>query len=447
MDRSRVESTSIAAATLPKIAWGKGSYVTDATGKRYIDGSGGPAVYCLGHGNEEVNEAVSAQLDRIAHGYRYNFTSDPLEELTEQIVRACDGVLSHMVFVSGGSEAVESALKLALQYHAARGEPSRHRFIARERSWHGNTLGALALSGFAERTAVFERALVPVPKLSPVNAYRPPDGVTAAEVAGACAAELEDKIVELGPETVAAFVFEPVVGAAGGAVPAPEGYARLVREICDRHGVLMIADEVMCGAGRCGTWRALAHDGVVPDIMAIAKGLAGGYLPLGAAVYSGRIAEPILAVHGGPMTGHTFTGHTAACAAGAAVQRILARDRLVERVREKGPGLARLLEGALAGVEAVGDIRGRGYFIGIELVADRTTKAPFPADRQLHLRIRERSLEDGLICYPSGGNVDGVRGDTVIIAPPYNAADAELAEIAERFGRSTRRALADIGAG
>jgi adenosylmethionine-8-amino-7-oxononanoate aminotransferase len=246
---------------------------------------------------------------------------------------------------------------------------------------------------------------------------------------------------------VAAFVFEPVVGAAGGVVPAPEGYARRIREICDRHGVLMIADEVMCGVGRCGTWRALAHDGVVPDIMTIAKGLAGGYLPLGAAVYSSRIAEPILAVHGGPMTGHTFTGHTAACAAGAAVQRVIARDRLVERVREKGPGLARLIERALAGVEAVGDIRGRGYFMGIEFVADRDTKAPFPADRQLYLRIRQRSLEDGLICYPSGGNVDGVRGDTVIIAPPYNSTDAELAEIAERFGRSTRRALADIGAG
>ncbi len=447
MDRRGVESTSIAAAALPKIAWGKGCYLTDASGKRYIDGSGGPAVYCLGHGNEEVNEAVRAQLDRIAHGYRYTFTSDPLEELTEQIIRACDGAFSQMVFVSGGSEAVESALKLALQYHAARGEPSRHRFIARERSWHGNTLGALALSGFAERTAAFERALVPVPKLSPVNAYRPPDGVAVAEVASACAAELEAKIVELGPETVAAFVFEPVVGAAGGAVPAPDGYARLVREVCDRHGVLMIADEVMCGAGRCGTWRALAHDGVAPDIMTVAKGLAGGYLPLGAAVYSSRVAEPIFAAHGGPMTGHTFTGHTAACAAGAAVQRIVARERLVDRVRAKGPGFAHLIAEALGGVEAVGDIRGRGYFIGIEFVADRMTKAPFPRDRQLYLKIRQRSLEDGLICYPSGGNVDGVRGDTVILAPPYNATDGELAEIAERFGRAARRALADIGAG
>ena len=436
------DSTSIAASRLPKIAWGKGSYVWDTTGKRYIDGSGGPAVYCLGHGNDEVNAAIKDQLDRIAHGYRYNFTSDPLEDLTERIVRSCGADLSHMVFVSGGSEAVELALKLALQYHVARGEPSRCRFIARERSWHGNTLGALALSGFRERRAAFEAALVPVPRLSPANAYRPPPGVESADVAVFCAGELERKIEELGPGAVAAFVFEPVVGAAGGAVPSPAGYARLVREICDRHGVLMIADEVMCGAGRCGTWRALEHDGVAPDIMTVAKGLGGGYLPLGAAVYSAQVAEPIFAVHGGPMTGHTFTGHTASCAAGAAVQRIVEREGLLARVRDKGPALQAMLREALDGVDAIGDIRGRGFFVGIEFVADRATKEPFPADRPLFLKIRQRSLEHGLICYPSGGNVDGVRGDTVIIAPPYNGQRRR----ADRDRRSVR-ALGTSGSG
>ncbi|MDQ0396312.1 aspartate aminotransferase family protein [Labrys monachus] len=439
------ESTSVAAAQLPKIAWGKGLVLVDTDGRRYLDGSGGPAVYSLGHGNEEVNQAIKDQLDRIAHGYRYNFTSDPLEELTERIGRACGGTLERMVFVSGGSEAVESAMKLALQYFAARGEMSRRRFISRERSWHGNTLGALSLSGFRERRLSFEGALVDVPRLSPANVYRPPAGVAPEDVGAYCARELEDKILELGAATVAAFVFEPVVGAAGGVVPAPPGYARRVREICDRHGVLMIADEVMCGAGRCGTWRALEHDGVFPDIMTVAKGLAGGYLPLGAAIYSAAVAEPIHTVDGGPQTGHTFTGHTAACAAGVAVQRIVERDGLVQRVAVKGEAFRKTLGDALHGIDAVGDIRGRGFFIGIELVADRDSKEPFPAEKGLFLKIRSRAMENGLICYPSGGNVDGIRGDTVILAPPYIATDGELDEIAGRFAVSLRQALTDIG--
>jgi adenosylmethionine-8-amino-7-oxononanoate aminotransferase len=433
------------AGTLPKVAWGKGSYVYDASGKRYIDGSCGPAVYCLGHGNEEVNAAIARQLDKIAHGYRYTFTSDPLEELTE-IVRTQSGDgLDRMVFVTGGSEATESCLKIALQYHAARGEPSRRRFIARERSWHGNTLGALSVSGFKERRAPFEGALLSASHLSPVNVYRPPANVRPDDAARACAAELEHEILRLGAANVAAFIFEPVVGAAGGAVPAPPGYARAVREICDRHGVLMIADEVMCGVGRCGTWRALAHDGVMPDLMAIAKGLAGGYLPLGAAVYHRKVAEPILAVHGAPLTGHTFSAHTACCAAGVAVQSIIKRDKLVERVRDNGPKLMQMIRDALEGIEAVGDVRGRGYFIGIEFVADRATKEPFPADLQLFARIRQTAFDDGLICYPVGGNVDGINGDIVIIAPPYNATDDEIAEIVDKFAAAARKALATIG--
>ena len=328
------------------MAWAKGSYVHDVDGKRYIDGSGGPAVYCIGHSNEEVNDAIRQQLDRIAHGYRYNFTSDALEELTDIIRQRCGGTLNHMVYVTGGSEAVESCLKLALQYHAARGEMSRRRFIARERSWHGNTLGALSVSGFLERKKAFEGSLLDVSRLSPANAYRPVAGATAETVGEACAKELEDEILRVGPEKVCAFIFEPVVGAAGGCVPAPPGYAKRVREICDRHGVLMIADEVMCGAGRVGTWRALEHDGVEPDIMSVAKGLAAGYLPLGAAIYTDKVADAIHGKHGAPMTGHTFTGHTACCAAGVAVQRIVAREKLVERVRANGPRLTALMTDA-----------------------------------------------------------------------------------------------------
>lgn len=435
-------SISVAAPQLPKVKWARGSYLHDAAGKTYIDGSGGPAVYCIGHANAEVNQAIKDQLDRIAHGYRYNFTSDALEELTEIIGARCGGSLGHMVFVTGGSEAVESCLKLALQYQTAVGRTSRRRFIARERSWHGNTLGALSVSGFVERQAAFEGALMPVVRLSPANEYRPiGDAVTPEEAGAAAARELEEAILSAGPETIAAFIFEPVVGAAGGCVPAPPGYARAVREICDRHGVVMVADEVMCGAGRCGTWRALERDGVEPDVMSVAKGLAGGYLPLGAAVYGAKVNQAIMAAHGGPMTGHTFTGHTAACAAGVAVQKIVAREKLVERVAGNEARLKAMIAEALAGVEAVGDIRGRGHFIGTELVADRKTRQPFAAARKLFLKIRAQTLENGLICYPVGGNVDGVNGDVVILAPPYNASAAELTEMVDKMATSIRQVL------
>ncbi|MBL8905667.1 MAG: aspartate aminotransferase family protein [Rhizobiales bacterium] len=432
---------------LPKVARAKGSYVWDVDGKQYIDGSGGPAVYCIGHSNEEVNAAITNQLQQIAHGYRYNFTSDALEELTEIVADRCGGTLKHMVFVTGGSEAVESCLKLALQYHAARGEMSRRRFIARERSWHGNTLGALSVSGFLERRMAFEGSLLEVSRISAVNEYRPPAGATAETVGEVCAAELEREILKVGADRVAAFIFEPVVGAAGGCVPAPEGYARRVREICDRHGVLMIADEVMCGVGRTGTWRALEKDGVFPDIMSVAKGLAAGYLPLGAAIYSDKVNDTIARAYGGPMTGHTFTGHTACCAAGVAVQKIIQRDKLVERVRAYEPKLKKMIADATQGIEAVGDIRGRGYFIGTELVRDRETKKPFDGSLKLYMHIRQQALENGLICYPVGGNVDGINGDVVILSPPYNASDAELEEIVGKMAMSIRQVLAAQGLG
>ena len=430
--------TSIhATGNMPKIAWAKGSYVYDTDGKQYIDGSGGPAVYCIGHGNTEVNDAIKAQLNRVAHGYRYNFTSDALEELTDIIRARCGGTLNHMVYVTGGSEAVESCLKLALQYHFARGEISRHRFIARERSWHGNTLGALSVSGFLERKAAFEGSLLDVSHLSPANDYRP----IGQDNGLACAQELEDEILRVGPEKIAAFIFEPVVGAAGGCVPAPKGYAKRIREICDQYGVLMIADEVMCGAGRTGTWRALENDGVAPDIMAVAKGLAAGYLPLGVAIYSEKVSQAIGHM---PQTGHTFTGHTACCAAGVAVQKIVAREKLVERVAANEQKLQSMISDALSGIDAVGDIRGRGYFQAVELVANRVTKKPFAAEHKLFMHIRAQAFENGLICYPVGGNADGVNGDVIILAPPYNATDAELTEIVEKLGKSVKQVLARL---
>ena len=438
-------SNDVAGVALPKAMWGKGSYVHDITGKAYIDGSGGPAVYCIGHGNEEVNAAIMAQLELLAHGYRYNFTTDALEELSEIITGHCGPNFREMVFVSGGSEATESSLKLALEYHAARGEMKRRRFISRERSWHGNTLGALSVSGFMDRRRAFEGALIEGSRISPVNEYRLPPGVALENLAQHAAAELEAEILRLGAENVAAFIFEPVVGAAMACVPAPPGYAKAVRAVCDRHGVLMIADEVMCGSGRTGYWRALSEDGVEPDIMAIAKGLAAGYLPLGAAIYHRKVEEVIHAAHGGPITGHTFTGHTACCAAGVAVQKIIKREKLVERVREKTPLLTSLMAQSVSNNPYIGNIRGRGYFQGYEIVENVETKTPFDASRQLAQRIRSRAFDMGLICYPVAGIVDGVHGDGVMLAPPYNATDAELEEITGKAGEAIASVLSEDG--
>jgi adenosylmethionine-8-amino-7-oxononanoate aminotransferase len=426
---------------LPRIDRGTGSYLFDTAGRRYLDGSGGPAAFSIGHGNPEVNAAIAAQLDKVACGYRYLFTSDAMEELTALILGACGPEFARIVFTGSGSEAVESALKVALQYFDARGMRSKKHFIARERSYHGNTLGALSLSGMAERRRPFEGSLLDVSFVSSANAYRPPPGVSPSDLVGYLAKELESRIQIVGPEQVAGFVIEPVVGAAGGVVPAPRGYAEAVRAVCDRYDVLLIADEVMSGAGRCGTWRALEFDGIVPDIMAVAKGLAGGYIPLAATIVRKQVAAAILNQHGAFMTGHTYSGHTAACAAALAVQRIVQRDSLLERVRKNGEVLKARLGEALGGFDAVGDIRGRGFLIGIEFVEDRASKQPFPAGRAASIEVARRAFEDGLIVYPCSGNVGGAAGDTIIIAPPYNATDDELLELVEKFSNAVEAAF------
>jgi adenosylmethionine-8-amino-7-oxononanoate aminotransferase len=426
---------------LPRISHGKGSYLFDEAGKRYLDGSGGPAVFCLGHAHPEVNAAITRQLNDIAYGYRYLFTSAALESLTSTVLRLCGGGFQDIVYSGSGSEAVESALKIALQHFAARGMMRKRRFIARRRSWHGDSLGALSVSDFLQRRRAFEGSLLDVTFVSAANAYRRPDGVAAEGLALHLAAELERTIVSLGAEHVAAFVFEPIVGAAGGVVPAPPGYAQAMRAVCNKYDVLMIADEVMCGSGRSGTWRALEHDEVVPDIMTIAKGLAGGYIPLGATLVTARVAAPILSEHGAFMTGHTFSGHTAACAAALAVQLVIERDRLLERVRDAGADLQQALREALSKFDQVGDVRGRGFFIGIELVRDPRTKEPFAAERALSFDVGARAFADGLICYPCSGNVGGSAGDTIILAPPYNSSDAELEELVAKTARAIEGAL------
>jgi adenosylmethionine-8-amino-7-oxononanoate aminotransferase len=428
-------------AKLPRIVRGSGSYLFDAAGKRYLDGSGGPAVFCVGHAHPEVNAAIAQQMNEIAYAYRYLFTSSALDGLTETVLRLCGGGFRDIVYTCSGSEAVESALKIALQHFAARGLSAKRRFIARRRSWHGNTLGALSVSDFAQRRRAFEGSLLDVTFVSAANAYRLPDGVSGENLAAHLAAELEQAIVSLGPQCVAAFVFEPIVGAAGGVVPAPAGYAQAIQAVCRKYEVLMIADEVMCGSGRCGTWRALEHEGVVPDIMCIAKGLAGGYIPLGATLVTPGVAAPIHSEHGAFMTGHTFSGHTAACAAAVAVQHIIQRDRLLDRVRTVGAAFQESIRRSLSRFDEVGDVRGRGFFIGVELVRDRRTRLPFSAERALSFDIAARAFADGLICYPCSGNVDGTAGDTLIIAPPYNAGDSELEEIVTKFARAIDGAL------
>lgn len=418
---------------LPRIARGEGSYLYDTDGRRYLDGSGGPAAFCIGHGNQEVNAAIAAQLEQVACGYRYLFTSEPLEELTKLLLARCGEQFGQVLYCGSGSEAVEAALKVALQYWDARGLPSKRRFIARERSYHGNTLGALSVSGFLERRGPFEGSLLDVSFVSAANAYRPLRGLPGDQLVSALAEELDTRIRVLGAERIAAFIFEPVVGAAGGAVPAPPGYAQAMRAVCDRHEVLLIADEVMSGAGRCGTWRALQHDLVVPDVLAVGKGLAGGYIPLAATIVRREVGAAILSRHGAILTGHTYSGHTAACAAGLAVQRIIERESLVEWVRKRGDQLRHELAAELGRFDEVGDVRGRGYLIGIELVRDRPTREPFPAERRLSQSIGRSAFEDGLIIYPCAGNVDGVKGDTILVAPPFNASEAELGELTEKL--------------
>lgn len=426
---------------LPRIARGQGSYLYDDTGRRYLDGSGGPAAFCIGHGNREVNAAIARQLEQVACGYRYLFTSEPLEELTQLLLTLCGPAYGHIVYSLSGSEAVESALKVALQYWDALGRTSKKRFIARERSYHGNTLGALSVSGFLDRRRPFEGSLLDVAFVSAANAYRPLGGLAGTQLVAALAAELEERILCIGAERVAAFILEPVVGAAGGVVPAPPGYLSAVRAVCERHEVLLIADEVMCGSGRCGTWSALEPEGIHADILAVGKGLAGGYIPLAATIASRAVGDTIHAEHGAILTGHTYSGHTTACAAGLAVQRIIARESLIERVSVRGAALLEELRAALSSFEAVGDVRGRGFFVGIELVRDRTSREPFPPERRISQRIGHHAFEDGLIVYPCAGHLGGVKGDTVIIAPPYNASDAELGELVEKFTAALTRAL------
>lgn len=425
----------------------KGMLIRDALGKEYLDASGGAAVSSLGHGHPDVVAAMHAQIDKIAYAHTSFFTTDVAEELADELIGSAPEGMSHVYLVSGGSEAMEAALKMARQYFVETGQPQRTHFIARRQSYHGNTLGALAVGGNEWRRAPFAPLLVPATHVSPCYPYREKRaGESDAQYAQRLAAELETAILAQGADRVIAFVAETVGGATAGVLTPVPGYLRAMREVCDRYGVLLILDEVMCGMGRTGTLYASEQEGVVPDIVAIAKGLGGGYQPVGAVLAQRKIVEAMSRGSGFFQHGHTYLGHPVACAAALAVQRVIKRDGLLAKVKADGEAFGRILRDTFGSHPHVGDIRGRGFFWGIELVKDRESKAPFDPTLQVHARIKKAAMANGLLCYPFGGTVDGRSGDHVLLAPPYIATRQDLGVIVERLHTSIDEVLAAIPA-
>jgi len=434
-----------ARAVPPIAAKGDGCYILDVDGKRYLDASGGAAVSCLGHSHPRVTQAIKEQIDLIAFAHTGFFTSEPAEALADFLIARAPGRLDRVYFVSGGSEAVEAGLKLARQYFLEKGEPERRRFIARRQSYHGNTLGALAVGGNMWRRAQFDPLLMEAHHISPCYAYRDrrPEE-TEEEYGRRVADELEAKILELGPETVLGFLAEPVVGATAGALAAVPGYFRRIREICDRYGVLMILDEVMCGMGRTGTLYACEQDGVAPDIMSIAKGLGAGYQPIGAMLCTAEIFETIRGGSGFFQHGHTYMGHPTACAAALAVQQTIEEEGLLANVRRMGNRLADALTERFGNHAHVGDIRGRGLFQALEFVQDRASGRPFAAQANLAGVLKAEALARGLICYPMNGTIDGVEGAHVLLAPPFIIDDSHVMEIVDRLGGAVDATIGKI---
>lgn len=421
-------------AKLPVIDRGEGVYVYDTDGKEYLDACGGAAVSCLGHSDARVKQAITDQLDRIPFAHTAFYTSEAAENLADRLTAAAPGNLDRVYFVSGGSEATETALKLARQYFVEKGEPDRRNVIARRQSYHGNTLGALAAGGNQWRRAQFEPLLFETHHISPCYAYRDRRDDETPEAYGLRVAdELDAKITELGADTVMAFIAEPVVGATAGAVPPTEGYFKRIREICDRHGILLILDEVMCGAGRTGTFYACDQDGVTPDLLTMAKGLGAGYQPIGAVLVDAHIYDAICGGSGFFQHGHTYMAHPAACAASLAVLEVIEEGDLLANVTARGAELRQALHDRLGQHPHVGDIRGRGLFIGVEIVADRDTKMPFDTTIGVPARIKSDAMSRGLMVYPMGGTIDGNRGAHVLLAPPYILESGHIQMIVDRL--------------
>lgn len=421
-------------AALPVAVAGQGCYIIDANGKKYLDGSGGAAVSCLGHNDPQVQAAIREQLDKLEFAHTGFFTSEPAEQLADLLISKAPPGIERVYLVSGGSEAMESALKLARQYFVETGKPDKHRIIARQQSYHGNTLGALASGGNEWRRQQFGPLLVETSHISPCYEYRGrKNDETAFEYGQRVAGELETEILRLGPQNVMAFLAEPVVGATAGAVPPVEGYFKRIREICDQYDVLLILDEVMCGMGRTGTLYACEQDDVRPDILAIAKGLGAGYQPIGAMLCSGTIYQAIAEGSGFFQHGHTYLGHPVAAAASyAVVSAILERD-LLSAVKSQGEKLKNALNERFGQHAHIGDIRGRGLFLGLEIVADKAAKTPFDTSKAVAKKVKKAAFDAGLICYPMSGTIDGRNGDHVLIAPPFIIDDNQIDELTSKL--------------
>lgn len=428
----------------PVAAKASGAYIYDVDGKAYLDGSGGAAVSCLGHGDPDILAAIHSQLDQVAYAHSGFFTSEPAEALADKLIQGAPKGLDRAYFVSGGSEAMEAALKLACQYFLETEEPQRRHVIARRQSYHGNTLGALATGGNMWRKKQFESLLIKTSHIAPCYAYRDQqDGETEEQYGLRVANELEAECQRLGPENVMAFVAEPVVGATMGAVPSVTGYFKRIREICDEHGILLILDEVMCGMGRTGTLFACEQDEIAPDIVAIAKGLGGGYQPIGAMLCTDTVYKAIENGSGFFQHGHTYQAHPTACAAGLAVLSKLIDGGLTECSARVGGRLRSAVEQEFGQHPHIGDIRGRGMFLGLELVEDRESKTPFAPDLKLNAKIKKRAFEEGLICYPMGGTIDGVHGDHILLAPPFIWDDSHIDELIDKLSKSISSVLED----
>ena len=433
-----------APAPMPVVASGEGCYLVDTNGKRYFD-AGGAAVSCLGHSDSYVAEAIKAQVDAVAFAHSGFFTSAPAEALADKLIAHAPAGIERVYLVSGGSEAVEAAIKLARQFFVEKGEPDRGHVIARKQSYHGNTLGALSAGGNEWRRGQFAPLLLAMSHISPCYEYRLRGEAESAEAYGLRAAnELEAEILRVGPDRVMAFIAEPVVGATLGAVPAVKGYFARIREICDQYGVLLILDEVMCGMGRTGALFACEQDGVRPDILCIAKGLGAGYQPIGAMMCSGKIYQTITNGSGFFQHGHTYMGHPVAAACGLAVLERILDGGLLSQVRKLGAYMEAKLVSELAQLPFVGDIRGRGLFWGVELVADRGSKATFEPTLKVAPKIKKAAFEKGLMCYPMQGTIDGRNGDHVLLAPPFIMNEAQVDEMVDVLKAAMIEVIANL---
>jgi len=420
----------------PEVVKAEGVYLYDKTGKQYLDASGGAAVSCLGHGNKYVIQALKAQLDKVAFAHTAFFTNEPQEKLAQMLATRFGDESARVYFLSGGSEANETAIKLARQYWVAKGEKRKSIFISRHQSYHGNTLATLSLSGNPARQKNYLPLLHNWPKALPCHAYRYQNtDETTEDYAQRCAQSLETEILLAGPENVAAFIAEPIVGATMGCVPAVKGYFKKIRAICDKYNVLLIMDEIMAGCGRSGTYFAFEQENIKPDIVTIAKGIGGGYQPLAAVICQGFIHDDIVEKFGSFDHGHTYVGHATACAAGVAVMEVLEQENLLKNVQSTGSLLKSHLQDTFGSHPNIGDIRGRGLFIGLELTLDKDKKTPPGPELGLPQKIKQSAMENGLICYPGGGTADGMSGVHILLAPPFIYQESHVSELVEKLSR------------